>query len=391
MIQDRKGFQARLAIVALLGLAAMVTARPAMADPPPDPYAAVVCDGNRALVRFILAPFSPSMGAPRDEFVGSSMDLPDRTVRAMDALIPTNPARCTLADGREVVLKQGFLRDASAGGRCGGLATPIFTLQLGPRTLYRRAPFRNACDWTGDYAIRAVLVDGDRLVECSNVADPSTTRALSPPAQQCVDKSELLAGLPPDTTAPGAMVLVRAAAERTDFCRSFVRPLPDPDWLTWPPFKTGGREGILAFSEQQQLVDDAEQGLFDLTNEGVPGRAVHVQASFNDVATGSVWLRVSPGATREQVERLKQGMPHDPPYFEALRSAGVIALAGDQTAFKGRIIGVHLTPMRRDGVTWMHATSYTYLRPDEPTDLILRPTPKGTMEEVCAFRANPPL
>lgn len=66
----------------------------------------------------------------------------------------------------------------------------------------------------------------------------------------------------------------------------------------------------------------------------------------------------------------------------------MIIYAGDQTRF-GHVDNVYLTPFRRDGVTWMLAYSGKD-QIETQTDYVLRPTPSGTLEEVCAFTAPPP-
>lgn len=63
-------------------------------------------------------------------FVGSIANLPDETGRELDKLEPVNPAACKLADGREVLLRQGDMDDAASYGRCGGDTTELFSLWI---------------------------------------------------------------------------------------------------------------------------------------------------------------------------------------------------------------------------------------------------------------------
>jgi len=76
---------------------------------------------------------------------------------------------------------------------------------------------------------------------------------------------------------------------------------------------------------------------------------------------------------------------------DELRKSGIHVFAGDQTAY-GRIGGIHVVPFIRNGTTWMHASPIVaFGASDRPSDIILRPTPEGTLDEICAFKANLPL
>lgn len=79
----------------LLALLLAVVASPALADEVHH-YGKLICDGNRALIRFTTA-YNEDM--PIFPEVPSATDL--------SALAPSNSETCTLADGREVRVKTG--------------------------------------------------------------------------------------------------------------------------------------------------------------------------------------------------------------------------------------------------------------------------------------------
>lgn len=383
---------ARCAVFAAAVMAFCLTARgrAAQAD---DAYyfGAVVCEGNRALVRFTMA-----YNDEQPVFAGVAEGLPITGMLDLDGLQPETPERCFLDDGREVVLRQADLGNVSLYGACGSDTTQLFSLWVGGQAVYRQAVWRDKCD---SQPIRAVLLEQGRLTECraplleGGMAHEDTAVA-------CIDRSEFLQPRRDNPLKPGEMSLVRAAPGTDGFCRSLLRVETRPAseiagdsrvWQRWPTFQ---RDGIEVLLEADDRRPDRPR-LLDLDNSGRMSRAV---ASRPELGVGpgtakTVWSLLPADASDAEAEERAALLDRawDGDAVARLRSSGITIFAGDQTALDG-VIGVHLTPFRREGVTWMLAERlWTPTDRNELTGIVLRPSPDGAMQELCAFRSTPPL
>jgi hypothetical protein len=364
-------------------LVGMILSTPARADVLYS-YASVVCKDNRALLRFTFAYNNeqPDFGK------SGSSDDPSPIGADLETLSADDPSHCKLGDGREILLKQADLGDAAAYGQCGADTTETFSLWIGKDKIYSREVWHHKCGWP--FEIRAIALDASELIECR-----ATSEGLSDdhPAVTCTDQSERLRHPIVDKDAPGKVVLIRSAANTEAFCRSLVKlrapeqfgPSPPP-YATWP---TRQRDGI----EEVEPIAVAHAELIDLNNDGRLDRVV----SWSGDGSGpngneTVWALLPQGASETVVAELEKELQFaGEEKLTALRKAGMIVFAGDQTAYRS-VGAVHLTPFRRDGTTWMHATIIRGIGTlNEPTDLVLRPTPAGDLDEICVFRATPPL
>lgn len=350
-------------------------------------YGALVCEGNRALLRFTMAHDEEEPG-----FVGLAADLPVAGIRDLDALAPTTPEACMLEDGRAVVLRQGDMQDTRSYGACGMESRETFSLWLDGSEVYRQSVWRERCD---DRPIRAILLDRDRLTECRGPM-PGDGAASDVPQVACVDRSDLLRPRPANPDRPGEIRLLRAAYGAEHFCRGLISLEPQLPggshrWRTWPTFQRDGIETLLG----PDPGPDARPRLLDLDNSGRLSRAVssRPENGGGPGADKTVWSPMPFDATEAEVEERAAAL--DIAWGEEeitrLRGSGVSVFGGDQTAFRS-FYGVHLRPFRREGVTWMLAEVRGFPEDREaPTGIVLRPFPDGGMEEVCAFRATPPL
>lgn len=398
----KRGVVSALALVGAMSL----SAAPARSDTV-TAYAAVVCQGSQALVRFTWA---------------ENQDRPDfspnesRLATPLWRLPSQDPSRCRLQDGREVVLRQVSGDDQRAHGYCGGQTTEFFSLSVGGKRLYANETWHHRCD--SPFSIQAILLRGTSLTECRLVRKRShdtEARAL------CVDQSARLrraAAAPIET--PGSLVLLRAAPGRTAFCRSLpFRPTRSRrDGVPWPSYPQEPEqilpelelperqeepppEGELSEAEMMQelkkwfesvansktLVDGMES-LEDVYGDGEKRRVFKIERDSGGFRA-SYWVVLPASASEAEVDALHKELLWGENIPEA-RAKGVRIIAGDLTSY-GETNRVWITPFRRDRRIWFHA-SRTYFdenAPQHPSDLVLRATPGGEAEEVCAFRRAP--
>jgi hypothetical protein len=377
-----------VATVVILAAVALLPYSPARADYN-RAYAAVVCKGNRSLIRFTFAededpPEFTRPGSSNAQQWGGPLMISKPTDTELDQLVPDNPSRCRLQDGREILLRQGDLDDVAAYGTCGSDATEIFSLWIGGRKIYSREIWHPKCGFPSE--ITEILVDGDHLTECRSAHKDELANAQ--PAT-CTDRSERLSNPIHDNADDGKVVLVRFAPDREAFCRSLIRPwapTPGAPRVNWPTYSHDGLETV-EYPESSQLDD------MDLDNAGKTSRV----ASWEDGSGGpngdeSLWAVLPDNASKSDVQSVQKKLARaDEGTVDALRQLGIIVFAGDQTLYRS-VGGVHLVPFVRDGTTWMHASHVNYSRAgSNPTDVILRPTPNGELKEICVFHANPPL
>ena len=364
-----------LAVVAMLAATA-----PASAD---DYfyYGAVVCQGSKALVRFTEA---------------SNDDVPDftRTPGTIGGTLlklkPVDPGRCTLADGRDVVLKHIGLTDSQGHGECGGDESQGFSLWIGGKKIYSDEVWHNHCDFPS--SISSIYFDGNRLTECRIKGSVGGTD----PKPACEDVSARLTKPLPETADAGTLKLLRFAPGSQDFCTGLVKELPPDDasapglganWparVSWPPVAVRGE----TYWEMDH--GGVEDQTIDLDNDGTVDRAIPIQDT-NGYFDGLFWLLAPPGKTADEIDTIAGKLRENPETktFAEVRRAGFRVFAGDQTALEEARYTT-LALFRADGQTFMHAR-WVIRRADLPDDLILKPNPAGGLDEICAWKAIPAL
>jgi len=348
-------------------------------------YAAVVCKGNRALIRFTFAwnsdkPEFTRPGSDKVQGWGWALMASKPVAPDLDQLIPTNPSKCTLEDGRDILLLQAEINDGPPAGNCSGDGTELFSLWVGKRKVFDREAWRLTCGFPSE--ITELLINGDRLTECRATHNGPMPTDVQPAI--CTEQPGRLSKSTPDKGDDGKVTLVRSAPGQAAFCRDFIKP--SPVHREWPTYLAAGVEDV-----EFQPVDMI--GLTHLPIAGQSYRAV-VWDSFAGGKNGdeTVWALLpdlANNADAEAAQRRLAGASDSE--IKALRKSGILVFAGDQTLY-GRVGGVHLTPVILGKTTYMHAGLQAGLRSSTtPTDLILQPMPSGDLREICVLRANPPL
>jgi hypothetical protein len=360
---------------AIAGLAVAGSAGAARAD---DVYyyGAVVCKGDQALIRFAEA-----SNADAPDFSGT----PTSAAAALKGLKPQDPSRCTLADGREIVLKHIGLRDRAGYGECGGDESQIFSLRIGGKKIYGEEIFHNKCGYP--YDIASIVIDGRRLTECRTKA---TSAFDENPKLVCRDASKRLRSPIKESDHPAALTLIRFAPGRQDFCGSLVRKLPPADASTppWPARASWPSEAIEGSEPDSEGGAPVEEKSIDLDSDGVVDRAVPVEL-HNGYFDGRFWFIAPPGKSDDEIDAIANRLEQDPDKAGDVRRSGVRVYAGDETVFKEPRY-VTLTPFQEGGITYMHGR-WASPRLDVPDDIVVKPNAKGGLDEICAWRAVPSL
>jgi hypothetical protein len=364
-------------------LAAMVVisalgAAPAFADQLWT-YGAVVCQGDRAMVRFAVAynDSAPVFSAP-----------PADVDRGLSRLAIRDPSTCRLSDGRVVRLTHTRYSDATPYGMSGGVSSNVFTLSVGNDVLYRREGIWRRME---PFQTRAtVIVEPERVIEC-RYTESSPDPELPGRPQTCTDAPQRLAGLEPEPQrgAPGALFLERSAPGEEGFCRALVVPaLPrySSPQDAWPAFVSSQpAEMIVDRFARYNIYDQMRADGFDLDNDGVRDHPVSIENQDNYI--DAVFWALPPQPVQQRL--LMRREAHDfTDNVQHLRAEGWRIYAGDQTAF-AEIRYVTLTPIFRFGATYLHAR---WAIPGRPfSDLVMRPRADGGMDEICAFSIVPAL
>lgn len=334
-------------------------------------YASVSCMGDNAVVSFDEYP-----DPQKPDFAG-------------------DPSHCVLTDGRHITLRQNASGNVRSYGTCGTDETQVFSLWIGLDEIYSREAFHNKCD--SPYSIQSIRLDGVKLLECRVHILPSQT--LSPP--ECVDQSQRLRN-PSRRTGPlGKLLLMRHASNTKEFCRAFVGVSSYLSSATyWPTLRPLGNREIFTYPDGAMTIDPSDGNFIDIDNDFRPDRIVRYELHSGGV--DEIVLGVLPqGAADDDADTLKYKLAFaDGDRIRALRIEGYTIFAGDQTAFRS-VGSVYLELFRYEDASWLHATLPPGLTAESfaidpktaetSTDLILRPMPDGTLQEICAFRQTPQL
>ena len=79
----------------------------------------------------------------------------------------------------------------------------------------------------------------------------------------------------------------------------------------------------------------------------------------------------------------------EPKTFDEVRSQGISVFAGDQTALEEARYTT-LVPFQADGQTFLHGR-WVIRRTDLADDVVVEPNHQGKLDEICAWKAIPPL
>jgi hypothetical protein len=331
-------------------------------------YGGVVCDGARALVRFTGAynDGAPTFPAPPPDFD-----------RGLSVAPMADPSTCRLNDGRVVRLRHGSMGDATPYGASGGVATELFTLEVGDRTLFRRAAvWRHGEPFP---SLAGLIIDGEQVVECRYSTAIYQNREAP---QTCRDISTEIRAMSPEhyPSAPGTLYLDYSAPGRSQFCMALTAQAPqsydgESRAAAWQARVSRRVDRIV----DEYTLRERDYVRFDLDNDGHPDLpiAMGTQSNYIDAL---IWVLAPDGAPQQTVTQLVDNAAD-------LRSEGWRIYGGDQTAF-GEIRYVTMLPIIRDGVTYLHAR-WAIPQLDRLSDIILLPKPDGALDEICAFRRTP--
>jgi hypothetical protein len=370
-----------LAILILLPLCPCFSARQAFADRGWD-YGSVVCRGAEALVRFTSASNDDSPGF-EDVKTPAGADFDDVSV--------DDPSSCLLSDGRRVRLKHVGFGDGSRNGWCGADETQIFSLWIGEAKVYSREIFHHKCG--RPYDIASIWFHGATLTECRLIA--SDQMGSQDSTFGCHDESRRLTHATSEKEQLGTLQLARFAPDMASFCGGLVsrqslwwHPIPPDSWSAY----AGASVEVIADSglpgNTLNLFDEAKELSF-----GSKDDVLKIYPVFRDepsLFAGAFWVVIDDKTELDDWRGLPISVNNPPDKIvRKARERGIRVFAGDQTAY-GSISEVRINVLNRDGVTWMHAkpgfgASY------DLSDIILRPTREGTMQEVCAFKSIPPI
>ncbi|MCX7358733.1 MAG: hypothetical protein NT015_11435 [Alphaproteobacteria bacterium] len=343
-------------------------AAPARADWPWH-YGAVVCAGDAALVRFTRA-----YNEEEPEFAGP----PEPFARTFARARLNDPSQCRLRDGRLVTPRHANDRDGRPYGMNGGVDTEWFTLTIGDRVIYPHEVFLSR---TADRIDLAIVYARGRLSECRTREGEFLNERDIP--VQCVDASARLPGAIV-TAAPDPrphMRLVRAVTTYRAICESFIqsRVVTFQPPNGWPAFLSTEPRDRIEISGVP-----IEEPTFDLDNDGRSETPIRItgESGYFD---GQFWMLPPNGAapTQQQINEA-EGLVIDGRASEA-RAAGWRIYSGDQTALTEPRY-TWLQPISFDGETLL--TAEWASQAIVSRSLVLRPTPNGALEEVCAYELD---
>lgn len=219
----------RLTSVAFL--LTLLSAPPALADVVHH-KGQLICEGNRALIRFATTVNDDPPIFP-----------PDPSAIPFTAT-PANADSCILADGREVRIKTGGRRP-TAWGMCGGGKNTFISLWVGERKVLSHHWVQSACFADKDYA-DVIALDGETLTLCAS-GDTIARLYGDKPAPGCRDASDRLRAAVHDpleypadpATKPKVGTISISFSDNYLLCGAFLRPNSPFDALNeanlrWP-------------------------------------------------------------------------------------------------------------------------------------------------------------
>jgi hypothetical protein len=203
----------------LLGLAASLTTSTADADYVVN-YGVLTCDGNRALIRFTMAPNGAAPDFP---------DPPDEIDLGLSSLPRIDGNVCRLSDGREVKVKIAE-RQPFPYGWCGARNDASMSLWVGGRKVFSRLEVTFSC--AGERRGEIVVLNEHELTICQSFAADGAGYLAAPVRFECDDATRFLVAAQPDpveyppddTDSPALGSMTIPFAEAIAFCQSFIGP-----------------------------------------------------------------------------------------------------------------------------------------------------------------------
>jgi hypothetical protein len=331
-------------------------------------FGSVVCAGDAALVRF----------TDRDADEGPQFDAaPAPYTERFSHATNDNPSRCQLRDGRLVILHQQMGNDVLPYGENGGVPTQAFSLSIDGRVVYSAT----LSDRTREQSDLVIVFDRGALIECRTQEGDWDTLHEIP--QQCTQLSEPLSG--ERDMQRDERPYYWLASATPDFrarCTSFLQPQeirisPPHNWPTFVP--TEPRNAVVIPSENSLNTEH-----FDIDNDGRVDTPSKVTGE-NQYFDGTFWMLPPTGRqpTQQQIEDTSRAVMEQ--RASGPRLAGWRIYSGDQTGFHEPRY-TRLTPFTLDGQTYFEATWAVSWA--DPRVLLLRPTPEGLLDQICAFEMH---
>lgn len=182
-------------------------------------YGQLICDGDRALIRFATAYNEDSPIFP------SVLTEPE-----LSAAPPSNSDTCRLSDGRELRVKTGG-RAPTAWGMCGGASNTYISLWVDERKVLSRLWVQNACYTWGEPYADIIILDGDSLTLCASAETVASLEGVKPDPG-CRDASDQLRNAVHDpveypadrATKPKVGTITIKLAEDPYLCAAFLHP-----------------------------------------------------------------------------------------------------------------------------------------------------------------------
>jgi hypothetical protein len=398
----------------LLALLLALTASPALADEVPHPhYGQLICDGNRALIRFTRT--------VNDE---PPIFSPDPSAIPF-AATPANADTCTLADGREVRIKTGGHRPMPF-GECGAAASTFVSLWVGQRKVLSRHSVKYDC-YAYDDNEDIIVLHGDILTLCA-----SADRKGELPAPSCRDASDILRAAVYDPVEypadPGAKpkvgTITISFSDNDSLCSSFLRPYSPFDAineanLLWPRhdptmlqptapetdsslptgmrlmFPFGAAEEI-AFEQVARYPDDPKSEMrlnptyawFDFDNDWKEDLVFRTD-TFSGSGVYSHFHVYSDSAALGVQAKLDAFAFDERQVWPSLRTLAALNLP-PATVYRGDLPETDFvdnftlqSAFRYDDKTYVFAAPFS--RETNPKAIIYRPLPGGKAEPVCIY------
>jgi hypothetical protein len=348
----------------LAALAVMCVAAPVRAEV--FDYGAVTCLGNRAVVRFAMAP---------DAHLPVFEDLPAQFDPALSRVPIRNPATCELADRRPVMLVHGVRHDATAYGANSGWGTPIFTLRIGQRLAVQRMAIR---EHGNGRRLVSLVIEGAAASFCYE-------------GEVCETLALTFEQFEPEPRG-GSLETTASTPEMQGFCEALVRSTPYRmvgDLVDgWPAYDHTARDEVAGDNWNSAYARHEPPERFDLNNDGLVDAPLQGEGFGGRGFTYTIWGLapgpVDPARRREIAQRM--GNWEVEQALSQLRSEGWIFYTGEQTRF-GEINPVFLDPIILGAETYLLA--HKYPQDDAEEYFLFRPLPSGAMEQVCTYRRVP--